>query len=131
MKKIKVLVAEDEKNVAMAIKTIVRKHFNCRLVDVAENGQVAWNMIIAGEYDLIIADWNMPRKSGDELLLDVRSNDKTRDIPFLMLTARSDKDSFIKALQAGVSDYLVKPFKSSALIEKLDKLLQKRFPSTP
>jgi putative nucleotidyltransferase with HDIG domain len=65
----------------------------------------------------------MPEKTGDELLTDVRSDPRTRRIPFIMLTARSDKDSVITAIQAGVTDYVRKPFEKKSLIEKTRKLL--------
>jgi putative nucleotidyltransferase with HDIG domain len=121
--KIRVLVVEDDSDIALAISRMVAKHFACEEVDVAYDGEEAWSLIRQHRYDLIVSDWNMPRKAGDELLMDVRSLFKTRRTPFLMLTARADRDSVITAVQAGVTDYLVKPFDKASLLAKLQALL--------
>lgn len=76
--------------------------------------------------NVIVSDWNMPRKNGDMLLLEVRSHEKTKNTPFLMLTSRDDKDSLITAMQAGVTDYVIKPFKPVVLLGKMQKLLGPR-----
>ncbi len=122
-KQFKVMIVEDVENVALAIKTIVGKHFECEEVITAKDGQEAWDMLKTGDYDLVISDWNMPRKTGDELLLDMRENDKTMNIPFIMLTARADKDSVITAIQGGSTAYITKPFEKEILIEKIRKLV--------
>lgn len=124
-KRINVIIVEDEDAIALAIKTIVQKYFDCRLLERARNGEEGWDKLMKDDYDLIIADWNMPKKTGDELLLQVRADEKTKDIPFLMLTARSDKDSIITAVQAGTSEYIVKPFQTGMLVNKIEKLLRK------
>ncbi len=122
-KQFKIMIVEDEENVAMAIKAIVSKHFKCKEIITAKDGQEAWDILRANDYDLILSDWNMPNKTGDELLLDVRENDKTRNIPFIMLTVRADKGSVFTALQGGTTYYLTKPFEKRVLIEKIQKLL--------
>lgn len=122
---IKILVAEDEDNIRLALKTIVRKNLSCDEVIACEDGEQAWQALQEHDFALVISDWNMPNKNGFELLEALRQNARTRDIPFLLLTARSDKTSVINALQVGVSDYVTKPFDKDALVQKARKLLSK------
>ena len=120
--KINILVAEDDVAIALAIKTILKNNFNCDIT-VVNNGEEAWNKIKACQFDLILSDWNMPLKTGCELLEDIRKNEGTRSIPFIMLTARADKNSVIDAVKSGVTDYIHKPFDRLALIDKVKKVL--------
>jgi len=122
---VRILVAEDEENIRLALKTIARKNLTCDEVVACENGQDAWEKIQAEHFSLVISDWNMPQKTGFELLEAMRGNAQTRDVPMLLLTARSDKTSVITALQAGVSDYITKPFDKDMLVQKAAKLLAK------
>lgn len=122
---VRILVAEDEENIRLALKTIARKSLTCDEVVTCENGEEAWEKIQAEHFSLVISDWNMPKKTGFELLVAMRGNEQTRDIPMLLLTARSDKTSVINALQAGVSDYITKPFDKDMLVQKAAKLLTK------
>lgn len=122
---IRILIAEDEENIRLALKTIVRKNLSCDEVITCENGKEAWDKLQAEPFAMVISDWNMPLMTGFELLEAMRQNDKTRPIPLLLLTARSDKTSVINALQAGVNDYITKPFDKDALIQKSRKLLAK------
>lgn len=73
--------------------------------------------------DLIICDWNMPKKSGLEVLQAVRSCEDTRDLPFLMVTSSSELSRVKEAAQSGVSDYLIKPFQPRQLGQKVTSLL--------
>ncbi len=127
---VRILVAEDEENILLALKTIARKHLQCDEVVTCENGQDAWEKLQAEPFSLVISDWNMPLKTGFELLEDMRGNDHTRNVPMLLLTARSDKDSVISALQAGVNDYITKPFDKDILVQKAIKLLAKSVAAT-
>lgn len=118
-----ILIAEDEENVGIALQAMVRSAYSNSTIVLATDGQEAWSKVQEQAFDLIISDWNMPLKTGDELLADVRGNAKTKHIPFIMLTARSDKDSVITAIQAGVTDYIRKPFDKQSLLDKAHKLL--------
>jgi len=117
-----ILIAEDEENVSLALESILIKSFLCNII-IAKDGQSAWEKILSNHIDLIISDWNMPNKSGDQLLLDVRSNEKVSDTPFIMLTARSDKESVVSALMSGVSSYISKPFNKKDVIDKVQQYL--------
>ena len=122
---IRILVAEDEENIRLALKTIVRKNLTCDEVIACEDGQAAWDQLQTGSFGMVISDWNMPRMTGFDLLEAMRGDDKTKHIPLLLLTARSGKTSVINALQADANDYVTKPFDKDALVQKAKKLLAK------
>ena len=82
-------------------------------------------MLKKGKVDLIMSDWNMPKLSGLELLKSVRSDESMKDMPFLMVTADGQKDSIAQAVQAGVSNYVVKPFTTDTVKEKLEQMFDK------
>lgn len=118
----KILLAEDDYAIALALKTILQNNIDCDLT-VTHNGQEAWDALLETKFDLILCDWNMPIKTGCELLNDVKLNLQTKHIPFVMLTARADKSSIIEALKTGVTDYIHKPFDRANLIEKIQNIL--------
>lgn len=120
---INILIAEDEPNIATALKFIVNKAVQDAYVEVVGNGRDALNATMERPYNLIISDWNMPGLTGIDLLTELRKNESTRDIPFLMLTARGDKESVIEAVQGGVTDYVAKPFENKNIINKIHTLL--------
>ena len=124
-----ILIAEDDYAISLAIKTIVKKSFDCKLL-LAKDGELAWLVAKENHVDLIISDWNMPLKTGAQLLEDIRSHERLSKIPFLMLTARSDRDSVLSAIDAGVTEYMHKPFDRQALIERVGSLLAIQ-PSNP
>lgn len=119
----KILVADDDPAITQIIQTILSHTMECTLI-IAQDGEEAWQAIQENELDLIISDWNMPNKTGAQLLEDVRKDNQFSHIPFLMLTTRSDKDSVLKAVGAGVTQYMHKPFDHSALIAKVFQILK-------
>ena len=90
----------------------------------AEDGKVALEKLTAdNSINFVITDWNMPVMTGLELTKAVRSNESTKDLPILMVTTRGVKDDIVQALQARVSNYVVKPFTPQILKEKIDLVL--------
>ena len=85
----------------------------------ATNGVTALQELRAGDYSLIMSDWNMEPMTGLELLREVRQDDKLKHIPFIMVTAESKTENVIVAKKAGVSNYIVKPFNANTLKSKL------------
>ena len=118
-----VLIVEDEPATALALSMMLSKKYPGLVVDVAEDGGEASEYIGKKHYRLILCDWNLPVKRGDELLEEVRALEGGNETPFVMLTARSDRASVVKALKLGVTDYLTKPFERAGLMEKLAPLI--------
>jgi two-component system chemotaxis response regulator CheY len=78
----------------------------------------------SANYGLVISDWNMEPMSGYELLKEIRGGAHSKDVPFIMITAESKTENVIKAKQAGVSNYIVKPFNAETLKGKIESVLQ-------
>ena len=85
----------------------------------ATDGVTALQELRAGDYALIMSDWNMEPMTGLELLREVRADEKLKHIPFIMVTAESKTENVIVAKKAGVSNYIVKPFNANTLKSKL------------
>jgi two-component system chemotaxis response regulator CheY len=85
----------------------------------ARDGQMALDLFVAGRFTLVISDWNMPVMDGLALLKEIRSRD--RNTPVIMVTTEAERERVVAAIQAGVSDYLVKPFSPEDLKKKLEK----------
>lgn len=90
---------------------------------MAENGVQAEDVLKDGKVELIICDWNMPAMSGLEFLEVVRRYSRT--MPFVMLTAEASRENVAAAIQAGVTDYLIKPFTAENLLEKVSSAVNK------
>jgi len=88
-------------------------------VDEATDGSMALQMLRVGNYGLIISDWNMEPMTGLQLLREVRADPKLKAIPFIMVTAESKSENVIAAKEAGVSNYIVKPFNAETLKTKM------------
>ncbi len=121
-KDMKVLVVDDFATMRRIVKNILRE-LDFREIYEAENGAAAVKILESQDVDLIVSDWNMPKMTGLELLKWVRSNEKTKDLPFLMVTAEAQKENVVEAVKAKVSNYIVKPFTAAVLAEKLAKIL--------
>jgi two-component system chemotaxis response regulator CheY len=93
-------------------------------IDEAIDGQSALQKISEKKYQMIISDWNMEPMSGFELLQKIRaSQNEIKTVPFIMITAESKPENIIKAKQAGVNNYIVKPFNVDTLKNKLVAVL--------
>lgn len=118
-----ILIAEDDANIALAVKTLLRKPTNGANITIVSDGQEALEYLQQGDCDLLISDWNMPRLSGNELLAEVRANVATSQLPFLMLSARSDVASVVSPSGTGVTEFIAKPFDNAELVALVVKLL--------
>lgn len=117
----RVLLADD----SATMRTIIRRALESLGVTgatEAADGLQAISMFKPGEFDLVLTDWNMPGKTGLEVTRAIRETDK--NVPIVMVTTEAEKSRVLEAIQAGVSDYLVKPFTTAVLREKLDKFTQ-------
>lgn len=89
----------------------------------ADDGTTALEVLKREAIDLVIADWNMPKMTGIDLLKSIRSNRELNQVKVLMVTAEAKKENILEAVQAGVSNYVVKPFTAEVLKEKIEKTL--------
>lgn len=124
LKRIKILVVDDMDSMLGLISATL-KTLGVAKVVTEYNGLNAWNTINKGHIDLIISDWDMPQMNGLELLKLVKESDTYKHLPFLLLTASTEKQRVLEAVEAGVSDYLAKPFTPKELEYRVIKLLRK------
>ena len=115
---IRVLVADDSSTMRKIILRSLQAVGVPSAVEAAD-GEEAVKIFKPGEFDLVLTDWNMPGKSGLEVIQEIRKIDK--DVKIMMVTTEAEKSRVMEASQAGVSDYLVKPFTADTLREKLEK----------
>lgn len=125
--KMKTIVIDDMMTMRKIISRILKDHLGFSDVHTADDGATAWPMIEKAKeegqpFDFIVSDWNMPKMSGLDLLKKIRSTEGLKDTPFLMITAEAEQANVVKVLQAGVSNFIVKPFKPDTLKEKIDKI---------
>ena len=121
---IKVLLVDDQNSVRqMARMTLEEIGF--RHILEAENGVKAMETASLQPLDLIISDYNMPEMDGLALLRAVRGHPAVRKVPFILLTGRGDRELVVKAAQAGVNNYLVKPFTAEILRQKIEQVMGK------
>lgn len=116
-----VLIVDDFATMRRILKNILRQIGFTNIYE-ADNGKNALNMLKKQKFDLILCDWNMPEMSGLELLNEIRSDNELKDTPFVMVTAEAQKNNIIEAVQAGVSNYVVKPFTAETINGKLKKV---------
>ncbi|MBG0778039.1 MAG: chemotaxis response regulator CheY [Desulfovibrionaceae bacterium] len=116
-----VLVVDDFSTMRRIVKNILRQIGFTR-IEEADDGTTAWTTINRGGIDFVVSDWNMPQMTGIELLRKVRASEEFAKLPFLMVTAEAQQENIIEAAQAGVSNYIVKPFTADTLKAKIDKI---------
>lgn len=89
----------------------------------AENGESALARLQTDKVDFVITDWNMPVMNGIELVAAMRNNAALKATPVLMVTTMAEKENILQAMQAGVTNYVVKPFDAATLKKKIDQIL--------
>ncbi len=113
----------DDYNTMQRILTNLLKQLGFTNVEAASDGQQALGMLNDDQFDFVISDWNMEPMTGIELLREVRGNDSLKHLPFIMITAESKTENVVAAKQAGVSNYIVKPFNAETLKGKISSVL--------
>ena len=119
----KTMVVDDMSTMRRIVKNLL-KQLGFANVEEAENGQEALIKLKADKFGFVVSDWNMPVMSGIQLLRAIRADEALKSIPVLMVTAEAQKENIIEAVQAGVSNYVVKPFTAEALQEKINKIFK-------
>lgn len=118
-----ILIVDDYTTMLRIIKNLL-KQLGFNNVDEATDGTMALDKVKSKPYGLIISDWNMEPMTGYEFLKQLRASDKEyKTTPFIMVTAESKTDNVIAAKQAGVNNYIVKPFNAETLRSKIAAVL--------
>jgi len=117
----RVLVVDDFPPMRGRAKNILRQLGFNNVVE-ADDGTTAWEILNKEKIDFIVSDWNMPQMAGIDLLRKVRASEEFANTPFLMVTAEAQQENIIEAVQAKVSNYIVKPFTAETMKQKIDKI---------
>lgn len=125
---IKILVIDDMSTMRRLIKKMLTE-MGFTNISEADDGATAWPMIEIAlkeneSFEFIISDWNMPLVSGIDLLRSIRATPGLQRLPFLMITAEGDQENVVTAVQAGVSNFILKPFTPEILKEKIESIFK-------
>ena len=121
--KMHVLVVDDFATMRRIITNIL-KQLGYETILEAEDGAKALQIMETEKVDFVITDWNMPHMSGLDLLMAIRASEDKKDVPVLMVTAEAMQENIVKAAQAGVNNYIIKPFDAKTLSEKINKIFE-------
>ena len=121
-KSMNVLVVDDYKTMVRIVRGLLEQ-LGFKNIDDAADGVSALQKIQENNYGLILSDWNMTPMTGYELLKAVRADPRTKTTPFVMITAEAKTENVVAARQAGVNNYLIKPFTLAVLKQKLTTVL--------
>ena len=117
-----ILIVDDYKTMLRIIGNLL-KQLGFKTIDEATDGAEALSKMRARSYSLVISDWNMQPMTGFQLLKEVRADEKLKDTKFILVTAESKTENVIAAKQAGVNNYIVKPFNAETLKGKLKSVI--------
>ena len=125
---LKILIVEDDLDTRNLIKVILRKLGFTNLQSTSDGEEAIDYMkksyMEDKSVELVLADWNMPKLDGISFLLKLRNSSDYKTIPFLMITSDNDKTHVVKAINAGVSGYLIKPITPDVLRDKIIKVVK-------
>lgn len=116
-----VLVVDPSKQIVSIVSRMLKEQLKFGRVISSTNSKEALGIIREEKINWVISEWEMPNVSGLELLKEVRNKKETSEIPFILMSARADKESLVEAVSAGISDYITKPFSPAKLLEKLKR----------
>jgi len=117
-----VLIVDDYQTMLRILRNLLRQ-LNFKNIDEASDGSEALKKLRSKSFGLVISDWNMEPMTGLQLLKEVRKDVKLKDTPFIMITAESKTENVLAAKEAGVNNYIVKPFNAETLKSKLVAVL--------
>jgi len=121
-KNMNILIVDDYKTMLRIIRNLL-KQLGFDNVDEATDGSEALQKLRDKQYGLVISDWNMEPMTGLQLLREVRKDMKLKETPFIMITAESKTDNVVAAKEAGVNNYIVKPFNAATLKTKIASVI--------
>lgn len=119
---IKVLVVDDYQTMIRIVSNLLNQ-LGFKNIESASDGKQALGKLNEGGFGLVVSDWNMEPMSGLELLKSVREDNNLSKLPFIMVTAEAKPENVLAAKQAGVNNYIVKPFNAATLKQKLESVL--------
>jgi two-component system chemotaxis response regulator CheY len=122
--KMKIMVVDDFSTMRRIVKNVL-KQIGFENIEEAEDGAQALAKLKTGGFGFMVSDWNMPNMDGLDLLKAVRKDPELKGLPVLMVTAEAEKDKVVTAIQAGVNNYVVKPFTAEVFKEKMDRIFEK------
>jgi len=121
-KNMNILIVDDYKTMLRILRNLLRQ-LGFNNIEDATDGSMALQKLRQAKFDFVISDWNMEPMTGIQLLREVRSDDSLKHLPFIMITAESKSENVIAAKEAGVSNYIVKPFNAETLKTKMSSVL--------
>ena len=121
-KNMNILIVDDHKTMLRIINNLLRQ-LGFVNIDEATDGTMALDLFNKKKYGLVISDWNMEPMSGLDLLKNVRALNDNQSVPFIMVTAESKTENVVAAKQAGVNNYIIKPFNADTLKTKITAVL--------
>ena len=119
------LIVDDFSTMRRIVRGLL-KEIGYESAEEAEDGAIALEMLRSAKFDFVISDINMPVMTGFELLSAVKSDDRLKHLPVLMVTADARKEDIVRAAREGAAGYIVKPFTKATLEDKVQKILHKR-----
>jgi two-component system chemotaxis response regulator CheY len=118
----KVLVVDDYSTMRKIVRNVLGQ-IGFANVEEAGDGAAALQKLKTGGYGMVISDWNMEPMSGLELLKNMRSEGALKELPFIMVTAEGKPENVVAAKEAGVNNYVVKPFSPEILKKKIEAVI--------
>jgi two-component system chemotaxis response regulator CheY len=118
------LIVDDFSTMRRIVRGLL-KEIGYQDADEAEDGAVALNKLRNGRFDFVVSDINMPNMNGFQLLKEIKTDEKLKHIPVLMVTAEARKEDIVLAAQSGAAGYIVKPFTKATLEDKLVNIIKK------
>ncbi len=127
---IKILVVDDFELARQMLKNILTG-MGFQNVEEADDGKTAYSKIKSAidakqPFQLVLSDWHMPIVSGYEFLKLIRSNDQSKTVPFIMVSAECETEAIVSALQAGANDFICKPINEDVITKKIGRVLNKQ-----
>lgn len=117
-----ILIVDDYKTMLRIIENLL-KQLGFKNIQQATDGAAALKLMREANFGLVISDWNMQPMTGLQLLKEVRADDKLKATPFIMVTAESKTENVVAAKEAGVNNYIVKPFNAETLKQKITAVI--------
>ncbi|MEW6012064.1 MAG: response regulator [Elusimicrobiales bacterium] len=119
----KVLVVDDSKTMRLIVSRIM-KELGYEVGEAGNGKEAIEALKTDSSYSLVMADWNMPEMNGYEMVVNIKSDDNLKKIPIIMVTTETETGNVSKAIEAGASDFITKPFKKETVQEKINKIFQ-------